>query len=338
MHAAGEAGLAGGEAETDGADRFTRRSAARPGHAGDGDRPVGPAMAQSPFGHGDGDGQAECLTAAEDAAVAFGEAGELHAFEFGTQGDHVVTGNGEAQLDDAVSGLLRRKARLNGEDFVQRRQGGRDLRAGDDLAVNDRDVGMAAATVAGIAQAQTLRQAQGVAPGQPAGSGVCLRLVGEQFGVAGAGAEEVVLGPLDVVLTDLAFPEDAVPAVDAGFETGGSHAAQNFRAGFSDLGRWPVAAVKPRLEGVVAGWGLAVFAAAVIGTEGEEKRGVGLLAQELVAECRNTVPGAGVGIDVDLEGDALHAGVRSSGHRGGRGVGQSGVRPSAGQPRRDALR
>ena len=38
----------------------------------------------------------------------------------------------------------------------------------------------------------------------------------------------------------------------------------------------------------------------------ERDRRVGLLVQELVAECRNTVPGAGVGIDVDLEGDALH--------------------------------
>ena len=105
---------------------------------------------------------------------------KFDAFEFGPEREDVVfAGNCRGELHDSVDGLLRRIAWFEREDFIEGGQGRRNLRAGDDFPVDDRDEWVVTTAVAGVSKAKALGEAQGVPVHAPAGGAVRRWLLGE---------------------------------------------------------------------------------------------------------------------------------------------------------------
>ena len=96
------------------------------------------------------------------------------SFQFGVQGIDMPGFLGSLRQVQKVLRHIFHGDAVAPDEFIQRRQGGGQLRAGDDLGLPGRDEGMGAARVGAVVETQMLGLAQGVAVGLPTGGGMGL--------------------------------------------------------------------------------------------------------------------------------------------------------------------
>ena len=104
-----------------------------------------------------------------------------------------------------------------------------DLRACDELGLDDRHERRLPARIARVVEAEPLREAERVSVHLPFGRGVGSRGLTEDALERGAGALQSLLGPPEVALRNALRPARAIPAVDADFEPGAADRAHRIR-------------------------------------------------------------------------------------------------------------
>ena len=204
------------------------------------------------------------------------------------------------------------------DQFVQRRQGGGQLRAGHDLGFVERHERMRAARIRAVVEAQVLGHAVGVAVHLPAGGAVHPRRLAEDLGEALAGPVHLGARPFLVGLADAVLPAHVIPGVHAHLEAGIAHRPHHVRAALADIGAGQQCAVHQGQEAVVrqhrgalhlAREALAEHALdgapGVVGAQAEQEGRPGTVAAQGVEQARHAVAGAAIGVDVHFEGE-LH--------------------------------
>ena len=177
----------------------------------------------------------------------------LHSLKLGTQGEYVVAvdagGFGENSL-----GCLGGRSRFADEEFVKRGQRCRNLRTVHEFPINDRNEGEIPPAITGIAEAEALRQAQGMTIHSPArrSMGLCLRT--KNRGKTPAGLFHFGFNPGVVGSRDELFLAHTMPGMDADFKTGIARLPHAVGAADPDIGYRQEQPVEARDEVVVAAW------------------------------------------------------------------------------------
>ena len=110
------------------------------------------------------------------------------------------------------------------DEFVQRRQGGGQLRTGDDFGIPGRDKRLRTARIRTVFKTQVLGLAQSMAVGLPTCRGMSLGCHTENFGKTIHRPLHLAFGPLGIFGRHMVLPADMVVAMDADLETRIAHA------------------------------------------------------------------------------------------------------------------
>jgi len=152
-----------------------------------------------------------------------------------------------------------------------------------------------------------LRQTQRMAIHSPTGGAVGQWWGAENRLETAPGLGHFGLDPGVVGRQHAALPKHAIPGVNGDLETGSqrlAHAVGSTRADIGSRQEQPRQACGEIV--VTAGRGLVRFATAAVRTESEEEGGRSGVPLQQVNERRDADQRSAAGVDVDLEGDALH--------------------------------
>src|SRR5271154_5538167 len=130
--------------------------------------------------------------------------------------------------------------------FVERWQCGRQLRAGDDFGFVNRDERAMAARIRAVVETKLLGESVRGAVHLPAGGAVDFSLFAKDLFKAVTRKLHLVLSPGGISVDYAILPFDVIPGMNAGLETGVAYAAQDICTAPADVGAWQQRTVKHR--------------------------------------------------------------------------------------------
>src|SRR5262245_11517311 len=150
------------------------------------------------------------------------------------QREHVLAGaGGGGRQKKLLMDVLDRHA-VASDQLAEPLQRRGDLRACDELGLDDRHERRLPARIARVVEAEPLREAERVSVHLTPGRSVGPRALTEDALESGAGALQSLFGPPEVTLCNPLGPARAIPPVDADFEPGVADGAHRIRSARGD--------------------------------------------------------------------------------------------------------
>src|SRR5260221_7089881 len=207
---------------------------------------------------------------------------------------------------------------VDADQFVQRRQGGRQLGAIDDFGIDHRKMRLGSASVRAVIEAHFFGQPERMFGHLPAGGTMGFGGLFVNIAKAVLRGLHFAPGPCFAGVDDAILPFHMIPGVDAAFETIIQGTAQDIRAATANVRTRQDRAVEQGGEAVMLDDGstldLAQEALAehpldrparVILSKAEQKGGAGLVFFQRIDQSGHTDAGAFQGVDVDFECEIL---------------------------------
>ncbi len=207
------------------------------------------------------------------------------------------------------------------EAFVKGGQVGGNLRGAEGGCADLWEERAEPTSVAGVIQAESVIGSEAGGTSLPTGGGSAAGGNAEDVMVGGSGEVELVPDLVGAHGVDVVLPGEMVVAVDTGFETEIGDATHDGGVASSDMGPGKESAVEQSFPSVVAsdmGPGdlgeetgpedAANGATRMIGAEREEEGGGRVVPTADIGQRENAIPGATIGVDINLESDRAHVG------------------------------